>query len=104
MGQGFIHLHVASALSMRYGTTTPQDLVTQAAEYGQSALALTDRDTVAGAVSFIHACSSAGISPILGVDIALETPQPYLPTPAHGGAGRLTRFRIWLSTTRRWNR
>ena len=85
MGQGFIHLHVASALSMRYGTTTPQDLVTQAAEYGQSALALTDRDTVAGAVSFIHACSSAGISPILGVDIALETPQPYLPTPAHGG-------------------
>ena len=85
MGQGFIHLHVASALSMRYGTATPQDLVIQAAEYGQSALALTDRDTVAGAVSFIHACASAGVAPILGVDIALETPQPYLPTPAHGG-------------------
>jgi error-prone DNA polymerase len=85
MSQEFVHLHVASALSMRYGTTTPQDLVNRASEYGQSALALTDRDTVAGAVSFIHACASAQISPILGVDIALETPQPYLPTPAHGG-------------------
>ncbi len=85
MVQDFIHLHVASALSMRYGTSTPQDLVVRAAEFGQTALALTDRETVAGAVSFIHACASANVSPILGVDIALETPQPYLPTPAHGG-------------------
>ena len=85
MSESFIHLHVASALSMRYGTTTPQDLVTRAAEFGQSALALTDRDTVSGAVTFLHACATAGISPILGADIALATPQPYLPTPAHGG-------------------
>ena len=85
MVQDFIHLHVASALSMRYGTSTPQDLVIRAAEFGQSALALTDRETVAGAVSFIHACASANVAPILGVDVALETPQPYLPTPAHGG-------------------
>ena len=85
MVQDFIHLHVASALSMRYGTSTPQDLVVRAAEFGQTALALTDRETVAGAVSFIHACASANVSPILGVDVSLETPQPYLPTPAHGG-------------------
>ena len=40
MVQDFIHLHVASALSMRYGTSTPQDLVVRAAEFGQSAIAL----------------------------------------------------------------
>lgn len=85
MNQDFIHLHVASALSMRYGTSTPQALVARAVEFGQTALALTDRETVAGTVSFIHACANADISPILGVDLALETPQPYLPTPAHGG-------------------
>lgn len=85
MGESFIHLHVASALSMRYGTTTPQDLVARAVEFGQPALALTDRDTVSGAVTFLHACAAAGVSPILGADIALATPQPYLPTPVHGG-------------------
>ena len=46
---------------MRYGTSTPQDLVVRAAEFSQTAIALTDRDTVAGAVSFIHACASAGV-------------------------------------------
>jgi len=70
---------------MRYATHSPQDLVARASEYGLPALALTDRDTVAGAVSFVQACQSAGIAPILGVDIALLTPQPYQPTPMHGG-------------------
>ena len=81
----FTHLHVASSLSMRYGTHSPHDLVARACEHGQRALALTDRDTVAGAVAFVQACQSAGIVPILGVDVALLTPQPYAPTPARGG-------------------
>ncbi len=81
----FTHLHVASSLSMRYGTHSPHDLVARASEQGQRALALTDRDTVAGAVAFVQACRAADISPILGVDISLLTPQPYVPTPARGG-------------------
>jgi len=85
----FIHLHVASALSMRFGTSEPSELVTRAVEHGQQMLALTDRDTVAGAVSFLHSCQAAGIEPVLGVDIAVidsavhQVPQL---TPAHGGA------------------
>jgi error-prone DNA polymerase len=95
--QDFIHLHVASSLSMRYGTHRPSDLVAHAAQMGQRALALTDRDNVAGAVSFVQACASAGISPILGVDLALLTPQPYKPTPAHGGKWlRVERPRVTL--------
>jgi len=82
---------------MRYATHSPQDLVARASEYGLPALALTDRDTVAGAVSFVQACQSAGIAPILGVDIALLTPQPYQPTPMHGGKSiRAERPRVTL--------
>lgn len=97
MPSDFIHLHVASALSMRYGTHRPADLVNHAAHMGQRALALTDRDNVAGAVSFVQACATAGIAPILGVDLALLTPQPYKPTPAHGGKWlRVERPRVTL--------
>jgi len=70
--QPFIHLHTASSLSMQYGTATPSALVAGAVEHGQQALALTDRDTIAGAISFVHACQSAGIAPILGADISLS--------------------------------
>ena len=66
----FVHLHVASGYSMRFGASTPQDLVERAAADGQPALALTDRDGLYGAVRFAMACGQAGISPILGVDLA----------------------------------
>jgi error-prone DNA polymerase len=92
----FAHLHVASAYSLRHGATMPADLVTRAAEHGQSLLALTDRDGVYGAVRFAQACSVAGITPILGVDLALDLPhigvsQPGSSRTSHsivGGAGR----------------
>ncbi|MSY49592.1 MAG: PHP domain-containing protein, partial [Actinobacteria bacterium] len=48
----FIHLNVASAYSLKYGTTQPSDLVARAAEFEMPALALTDRDGLAGAVRF----------------------------------------------------
>ncbi len=48
----FIHLNVASAYSLKYGTTQPHDLVQRAAEFEMPALALTDRDGLAGAVSY----------------------------------------------------
>jgi len=48
----FIHLNVASAYSLKYGTTQPADLVQRAAEFEMPALALTDRDGLAGAIRF----------------------------------------------------
>ena len=48
----FIHLNVASGYSLKYGTTHPHDLVQRAAEFEMPALALTDRDGLAGAIRF----------------------------------------------------
>jgi error-prone DNA polymerase len=87
----FVHLHVASGYSMRYGANHPADLVTRAAEHGMTALALTDRDGLYGAVKFALACRSAGVRPIFGVDLAiapvLDTAlPPALAHPVGGGA------------------
>ena len=71
MGESFAHLHVASGFSLRYGASTPEALVERAVAQGQSTLALTDRDGAYGAVRFVQACARAGVSPVLGVDLAV---------------------------------
>ncbi len=70
----FVHLHVASAYSLRYGVASPAALVARAAQHGMRALALTDRDGLYGAVKHAVACAEAGISTILGADLALVGP------------------------------
>ncbi|MET9417870.1 DNA polymerase III subunit alpha, partial [Streptomyces klenkii] len=74
----FTHLHTASGFSMRYGATHPERLAERAAERGMDAVALTDRDTLAGAIRFATACAEAGVRPVFGVDLAVrdEPPQP----------------------------
>ncbi|MCW2698678.1 MAG: polymerase alpha subunit [Blastococcus sp.] len=90
MSDPFVHLHVASGYSMRYGANHPADLVARAAEHGMPALALTDRDGLYGAVKFALACRSAGVRPIFGVDLAvapaLDTALPPALATALGGA------------------
>jgi error-prone DNA polymerase len=84
----FIHLHVASGYSLRYGTALPHRLVERAADHGMDTLALTDRDGVYGAVRFVKACQSAGIRPILGVDLAVDStarPGPRIPAQRPSG-------------------
>ena len=71
-GDPFVHLHVASGYSLRYGASHPHVLVERAVEHGMDTLALTDRDGLYGAVKFARAARSAGIRPVLGVDLALE--------------------------------
>ncbi len=90
MNDPFVHLHVASGYSMRFGANHPADLVARAAEHGMGALALTDRDGLYGAVKFALACRSAGIRPIFGVDLAVapaaDTTVPPALAHALGGA------------------
>jgi error-prone DNA polymerase len=95
MTDPFVHLHVASGYSMRYGASHPRTLVERAADHGMDALALTDRDGVYGAVRFVTACASAGIRPLLGVDLAVRDQpapgrraarEPPRRSPARGGA------------------
>jgi error-prone DNA polymerase len=68
----FIHLRVSSGYSFKYGTTQPKDLVARAAEFEMPALALTDRDGLAGAIRFAQASLEHGIAPIIGVNLALN--------------------------------
>ncbi|MFF4093539.1 DNA polymerase III subunit alpha [Streptomyces sp. NPDC001834] len=68
---GFTHLHTVSGFSLRYGASHPERLVGCAAERGMDALALTDRDTLAGTVRFAKACERAGVRPIFGVELAV---------------------------------
>ncbi|MEU2514447.1 DNA polymerase III subunit alpha [Streptomyces syringium] len=89
---GFTHLHTASGFSMRYGASHPERLAERAAERGMDAIALTDRDSLAGAVRFAKASAKAGVRPLFGVDLAVREPEPEASptvrrrTPVRGGA------------------
>ena len=81
MPDPFVHLHVASGYSLQYGASHPHVLVERAVEQEMDTLALTDRDGTYGAVRFAKACLSAGVRPVLGVDLAVA-PSGLLPAPA----------------------
>ncbi|MER5472131.1 DNA polymerase III subunit alpha [Streptomyces sp. NPDC002685] len=85
---GFTHLHTASGFSLRYGASHPERLAERASERGMDALALTDRDTLAGSVRFAKACAKAGIRPLFGVELAVGEPVrgERRRTPVRGGA------------------
>ncbi|MER6525002.1 DNA polymerase III subunit alpha [Streptomyces sp. NPDC001508] len=87
---GFTHLHTVSGFSLCYGASHPERLAERAAERGMDALALTDRDTLAGAVRFAKACAGAGIRPLFGVELAVGEPEvvrrAHRRTPVRGGA------------------
>lgn len=72
---GFTHLHTVSGFSLRYGASHPERLAERASERGMDALALTDRDTLAGTVRFAKACAKAGVRPLFGVDLAVTPPE-----------------------------
>ncbi|MET9010827.1 DNA polymerase III subunit alpha [Streptomyces olivaceoviridis] len=87
---GFAHLRTVSGFSLRYGASHPERLAERASERGMDALALTDRDTLAGAVRFAKACAGAGVRPLFGVDLAVATTESVRRdrrrTPVRGGA------------------
>ncbi|MEE4545626.1 PHP domain-containing protein [Streptomyces sp. V4-01] len=85
-GGGFTHLHAVSGFSLRYGAGHAARLAERAAERGMAALALTDRDTVAGAVRFAKACERAGVRPVFGAGLAVPS-YDALPTGPTGPGG-----------------
>lgn len=86
---GFTHLHTVSGFSVRYGASHPERLAERAVERGMDALALTDRDTLAGAVRFAKAAAKAGIRPLFGVDLAVPPAGSLTGSPAGSPAGSL---------------
>jgi len=69
----FIHLTTHSAYSLQEGLLSPSELVQAAHTRGIPALGLTDHRLLTGSVEFVYACKDAGIQPILGLEIDLET-------------------------------
>ncbi|MCF3963975.1 PHP domain-containing protein, partial [Streptomyces fuscigenes] len=82
----FTHLHTASGFSPRYGASHPAALAERAAERGLDALALTDRDSLAGAVRFAKACAAQGVRPLFGADLAVRPAAPQDGTRGPAGA------------------
>ncbi len=71
MAAAFVHLHVHGPFSRMAGASTADALCARAAALGMQALALTDRDTLSGAVPFLQACRRHGILPVLGAEVTL---------------------------------
>lgn len=68
----FCELHTRSAFSFLSSGSQPQDMAARAADLGIPAVALLDRDTVAGAVRFHFEARRRGIKPIVGAEITME--------------------------------
>jgi error-prone DNA polymerase len=69
---GYAELHAYSNFTFLEGAAHPEALVTRAVELGLSAIALTDRDGLYGAVRFAGAARRAGIEAIVGSELTLE--------------------------------
>ena len=67
----FAHLRVRSTFSLRDATMTPDRLASAAAEAGMTHVALTDRDGLSGAVRFVRSAAEVGVTPVVGVDLAV---------------------------------
>lgn len=67
----FVNLQVRSCFSLLQSSNKIEDLVSQAKQMGYSALALTDLNTMYGAVQFYRAAKAAQIKPIIGLTLQL---------------------------------
>jgi len=93
----FFHLTTHSAYSLQEGLLSPFELVQAARIQGMPALGLTDHRLLTGSVEFVHACKEAGIQPILGLEIDLETGKLALLSTSLDGWSNLCRVSSTLA-------
>ncbi|MFH6989400.1 DNA polymerase III subunit alpha [Flavobacterium collinsii] len=67
-----MYLNCHSFHSLHYGTIPLEELISQAAACGVTAMALTDINTVTGIYDFIKGCKDIGIKPIVGMEFRSE--------------------------------
>jgi len=67
----FVHLHVHTEYSWLDGICFIDKLVERAKELKMPAVAITDRNSIAGAVKLTKKCHAAGIKPIIGLEISV---------------------------------
>ncbi|MFN8210388.1 MAG: DNA polymerase III subunit alpha [Bacteroidales bacterium] len=63
-----MYLNCHTYYSLRYGTMTVEQLVSQAAAHGAEAIALTDINNSTGMPGFVAECTKQGIRPIAGIE------------------------------------
>ena len=90
---GYAELQVTSNFSFLRGASHPDELVVTAAALGHAAIAITDRNSVAGIVRAHHAAKTVGIRLVVGVRLDLADGASLLAYPQDRAAyGRLTRL------------
>jgi len=72
----YAELHCKSNFSFLEGASHPDELVARAVELGYSALAITDRNTLAGVVRMHAAAKPAGLKLLVGAEIWLRDAPP----------------------------
>src|SRR5713101_457272 len=93
MTADYAELQVTSNFSFLRGASHPDELVMTAAALGHKAIAITDRNSVAGLVRAHHAAKSVGIRLVIGVRLDLADGTNLLAYPEDRVAyGRLTRL------------
>ena len=71
----YVELHTSSAFSFLRAASLPEVLIDRAATLGYPAVALLDRDGVSGAPRFHKAALAAGLKPLIGAELSIETGQ-----------------------------
>jgi len=89
----YAELQVASNFSFLRGASHPDELVVTAAALGHAAIAITDRNSLAGIVRAHHAAKTIGIRLVIGCRLDLADGTSLLAFPEDRAAyGRLTRL------------
>src|SRR5207302_3431837 len=92
-GPSYAELQVTSNFSFLRGASHPDELVMTAAALGHQAIAITDRNGVAGLVRAHHAAKTVGIRLVIGVRLDLSDGTSLLAYPQDRAVyGRLTRL------------
>jgi len=69
----YVELRCKSAFSFLQAASAPEDLVSAAAGLDMDCLALADRDGLYGAPRFYQAAREAGLHPVVGAEVGLDT-------------------------------
>jgi error-prone DNA polymerase len=95
----YAELHCKTNFSFLRGAAHPEELVDRAADLGYRALAVTDRNSLAGVVRMHLAAKQRGLKLLIGAEIVpLDAPPVVLLAPTREAYGRLSRL---ITTGRR---
>lgn len=90
-----MYLNVHSYYSLRYGTLSIEEIISDAKEKGVNALALTDINNVTGIFDFVKLCKKENIKPIAGIDFRNNDKQLYIALAKNNDG--FTEINEWLT-------